>query len=65
MSAVALRTLLPAGRRPALMGITTLDVGIASVTKPTRIQRVRFIVDSGATYSVVPAPILRPATLFM
>jgi predicted aspartyl protease len=53
------RRATPPSRRPIAMGITTLDVDIANLAKPTRTQRVRFIVDSGATYSVVPAPVLR------
>jgi predicted aspartyl protease len=41
------------------MGITTLDFDIANLAKPARTRRIRFIVDSGSTYSVVPAPVLR------
>ena len=41
------------------MGVTTLIVEIANLAKPDVTERVRFIVDSGATYSVVPAPVLR------
>jgi aspartyl protease family protein len=45
--------------RAIAMGITTLDVGVANLATPDRILRVKFIVDSGATYSVVPARVLR------
>jgi predicted aspartyl protease len=41
------------------MGVTTLDVEIANVAKPEATRRLKFIVDSGATYSVVPAPVLK------
>ena len=41
------------------MGVTTLAVEIANPARPEVRQRLEFIVDSGATYSVVPSPILR------
>ena len=41
------------------MGVTTLAVEIANPATPEVRQRLEFIVDSGATYSVVPSPILR------
>jgi len=41
------------------MGVTTLAVEIANPGKPETRHRLEFIVDSGATYSVVPAPVLR------
>jgi len=41
------------------MGVTTLAVDVANPAKPEVRQRLEFIVDSGATYSVVPAPVLR------
>ena len=41
------------------MGVTTLVVEVANLANPDVTQRLRFIVDSGATYSVVPAPVLR------
>ena len=44
---------------PIAMGVTTLAVEVANPAKPEVRQRVEFIVDSGATYSVVPAPVLR------
>jgi predicted aspartyl protease len=41
------------------MGVTTLVVEVANVAKPEVPERLRFTVDSGAVYSVVPTPILR------
>ena len=41
------------------MGVTTLAVDVANPARPEVRQRLEFIVDSGATYSVVPAPVLR------
>ncbi len=41
------------------MGLTHVEVIIASPARPTRTARLRFLVDSGAIYSVVPARILR------
>jgi clan AA aspartic protease len=40
------------------MGVTTLVVGVANIVKPETTRRLRFIVDSGSTYSVVPAAVL-------
>jgi predicted aspartyl protease len=41
------------------MGVTTLFVESANPAKPSVTQRLEFTVDSGAVYSVVPAPVLR------
>ena len=41
------------------MGVTTLAVEVANPATPEVRQRLEFIVDSGATYSVVPASVLR------
>ncbi len=41
------------------MGLTHIDVSIANPAKPKRSVRLRFLVDSGAFYSVVPASVLR------
>lgn len=41
------------------MGVTTIDVDIANPATPEMRQRLQFIVDSGATYSIVPAAVLR------
>ena len=57
---VSVQTLLLArNSRPIAMGITTLDVDVANVAKPDVTQRLKFIVDSGATYSIVPTAVLR------
>jgi len=41
------------------MGVTTLVVQVANVAKPSITTSLEFTVDSGAVYSVVPAPVLR------
>jgi predicted aspartyl protease len=46
-------------RRPIAMGVTTLLIEVANPAKPSVTERVEFTVDSGAVYSVVPAPVLR------
>ena len=46
-------------RRPIAIGVTTLFVEVAHIAKPETTERLEFTVDSGATYSVVPAPVLR------
>ena len=40
------------------MSLTHVELEIANVSNPERIERVRFLVDSGAVYSVVPGRIL-------
>jgi clan AA aspartic protease len=40
------------------MGLTTLELEIANVSSPDRTEKLEFLVDSGAIYSVVPAPVL-------
>jgi clan AA aspartic protease len=40
------------------MGMTTVDIDVANPANPDSAERVRFLVDSGATYSVVPESIL-------
>jgi predicted aspartyl protease len=40
------------------MGITTLFVEVANPGEPMVTERLEFMVDSGAVYSVVPAPVL-------
>jgi clan AA aspartic protease len=40
------------------MGLTTLELEIANVASPERGEKLEFLVDSGAIYSVVPAPVL-------
>ncbi len=41
------------------MGLTYVQASIANPAKPGRRTRLKFLVDSGALYSVVPAPVLR------
>lgn len=41
------------------MGLTYIQASIANPAKPRRMVRLRFLVDSGAIYSVVPTPVLR------
>ena len=40
------------------MGMTFVDIEVANVAEPDRTETVHFLVDSGATYSVVPAELL-------
>lgn len=40
------------------MGITVLEVGIANPSTPDATEKIEFLVDSGAVYSVVPAAVL-------
>jgi clan AA aspartic protease len=41
------------------MGLTYIQASIANPARPRRSARLRFLVDSGALYSVVPTPVLR------
>ncbi len=41
------------------MGLTYIKASIANPARPKRSARLRFLVDSGAFYSVVPGPVLR------
>jgi hypothetical protein len=41
------------------MGLTTLELEVANPAKPEKGERVTFLVDSGAIYSVGPAPVLK------
>jgi predicted aspartyl protease len=41
------------------MGLTVVKVDVANVARPRRKARLKFLVDSGAVSSVVPARILR------
>jgi clan AA aspartic protease len=40
------------------MGLTVLEVEVGNPAKPEVTEKVEFLIDSGAIYSVVPAPIL-------
>ena len=41
------------------MGMTVVEIEVGNPANPEVTERVDFLVDSGAIYSVVPAPILR------
>lgn len=41
------------------MGITYVELEVANVAAPTKGEKLQFLVDSGAVYSVVPARVLR------
>src|SRR5215471_16396676 len=41
------------------MGLTTLELEVANPARPKVTVRLEFLIDSGAIYSVVPAPVLR------
>jgi clan AA aspartic protease len=40
------------------MGLTTLEIEVGNPANPSLTEKVEFLVDSGAIYSVVPTPIL-------
>lgn len=40
------------------MGLTVLEVEVGNPANPETTEKVEFLIDSGAIYSVVPAPIL-------
>lgn len=40
------------------MGLTTLEIEVGNPAEPEKTETVEFLIDSGAIYSVVPAPIL-------
>jgi predicted aspartyl protease len=42
-----------------VMGVTTVEVEVVNLANPAITERLRFTVDSGAVYSVVPAPVLK------
>lgn len=41
------------------MGLTVLEVEVGNPAKPKVTQKIEFLIDSGAIYSVVPTPILK------
>lgn len=41
------------------MGLTYIEASISNPAKPKRSARLKFLVDSGAVYSVAPASVLR------
>ena len=40
------------------MGLTVLEMEVANPATPEKTEKVEFLIDSGAVYSVVPTPIL-------
>lgn len=40
------------------MGLTVLEVEVGNPARPEVMERIEFLIDSGAVYSVVPTPIL-------
>lgn len=40
------------------MGLTTLEIEVGNPSKPEVTERLEFLIDSGAIYSVVPSPVL-------
>lgn len=40
------------------MGLTFLELEVGNPSDPASMERLDFLVDSGAIYSVVPAPVL-------
>src|SRR2546427_2956302 len=42
----------------AAMGVTFIEVAVAHASRPEVSETLDFLVDSGAVYSVVPAPVL-------
>lgn len=40
------------------MGLTYVTAGVSNPAKPRRAKKVRFLIDSGAVYSVVPSKVL-------
>ncbi len=40
------------------MGLTVLEVEVGNPAKPEVTEKIEFLIDSGAIYSVVPTPIL-------
>jgi clan AA aspartic protease len=41
------------------MGLNVLEISIANPAKPKDLRTIEFLIDSGAIYSVIPAPILK------
>lgn len=41
------------------MGLTFLEIEVGNPANPQKTQSLEFLVDSGAIYSVVPAPVLK------
>jgi clan AA aspartic protease len=41
------------------MGLTVLEIEVGNPAKPNVTEKIEFLIDSGAVYSVVPAPVLK------
>ena len=41
------------------MGLTFLEIEVGNPSKPEKTEKVEFLIDSGAVYSVVPSPVLK------
>jgi len=41
------------------MGLTVLEIEVGNPASPEKTEKVEFLIDSGAIYSVVPTPILK------
>ena len=41
------------------MGLTVLEIEVGNPASPEKTEKVEFLIDSGAIYSIVPTPILR------
>ncbi|MBI4690702.1 MAG: aspartyl protease family protein [Nitrospirae bacterium] len=44
--------------KEAIMGLTVLEIEVGNPANPEITEKVEFLIDSGAIYSVVPTPIL-------
>ena len=41
------------------MGLTVLEIEVGNPAKPNVTEKIEFLIDSGAIYSVVPSPVLK------
>src|SRR5713101_4937460 len=41
------------------MGLTVLEIEVGNPAEPNVTEKIEFLIDSGAVYSVVPAPVLK------
>ena len=41
-----------------VMGLTYLEIDVGNPADPDTTERIQFLIDSGAVYSVVPTPVL-------
>jgi clan AA aspartic protease len=45
-------------RKEILMGLTVLEIEVGNPAQPEVTEKIEFLIDSGAVYSVVPSPVL-------